>query len=211
MINKKGISPLIATVLLIGFTIVLAALVIRWGSELVTTLTQEQSCQNEATISCTSDVEFTINTATLNTLPVDSQKLTVSLVSNGKKDITAGWIVRIHKDNGEIEAQTEPGNADPLTGNYLMQYSTRTFDVTEALTPDDWTIDNPDDNPSPPGPTIPSTDFNDCTGKFCGVSLLPIITHTTSKGDTCQVTCSQSEQRKELTTADIEPTFTPGP
>ncbi|MBU1246318.1 MAG: archaellin/type IV pilin N-terminal domain-containing protein [Nanoarchaeota archaeon] len=29
--GKRGISPLIATVLLIGFTIVLAALVFRWG------------------------------------------------------------------------------------------------------------------------------------------------------------------------------------
>ena len=32
--NKKGISPLIASVLLIGFTIVLAFLVFKWGGEL---------------------------------------------------------------------------------------------------------------------------------------------------------------------------------
>jgi len=211
VINKKGISPLIATVLLIGFTIVLAALVIRWGSELVSSLTQEQSCQNEATISCTSDVEFTINTATLNTRPDPGQELTLNLVSNGKKDITAGWIVRIHKDNGEIEAKTVLGDADLVTGNTLMQYSTRTFDVLEDA--DEWTIDSPNDVPPPPlnAPTIPSTDFDSCAGKFCGVSILPIITHTTSKGDTCQVTCSQSEQRKELTREDIEPVLTPPP
>ena len=29
-LNKKGISPLIATVLLIGFTVALAAVVITW-------------------------------------------------------------------------------------------------------------------------------------------------------------------------------------
>ncbi len=34
MKNKKGISPLIATVLIIGFTIVIAALVITWGTGL---------------------------------------------------------------------------------------------------------------------------------------------------------------------------------
>ena len=34
MRSKKGISPLIATVLVIGFTIVLAALVIQWGGGL---------------------------------------------------------------------------------------------------------------------------------------------------------------------------------
>ena len=33
-LNKKGISPLIATVLVIGFTIVLATLVIQWGGGL---------------------------------------------------------------------------------------------------------------------------------------------------------------------------------
>ena len=32
--KKRGISPLIATVLIIGFTIVLAALVMQWGSGL---------------------------------------------------------------------------------------------------------------------------------------------------------------------------------
>ena len=42
--NKKGISPLIATVLIIGFTIVLAALVITWGTKLFKdTVTQTQA------------------------------------------------------------------------------------------------------------------------------------------------------------------------
>ena len=31
MMNKKGISPLIATVLLIGFAVALAAVVMTWG------------------------------------------------------------------------------------------------------------------------------------------------------------------------------------
>jgi len=39
--KKRGISPLIATVLIIGFTIVLAAVVIQWGGSLVNKLKQD--------------------------------------------------------------------------------------------------------------------------------------------------------------------------
>lgn len=54
MRNKKGISPLIATVLLIGFTIVLAALVMRWGGTLFKTTTQTTGCESLGRLQCTS-------------------------------------------------------------------------------------------------------------------------------------------------------------
>ena len=38
--NKKGISPLIATVIIIGLTIVLAALVVTFGTNLVKKTTE---------------------------------------------------------------------------------------------------------------------------------------------------------------------------
>ncbi|HLC73315.1 MAG TPA: archaellin/type IV pilin N-terminal domain-containing protein [Candidatus Nanoarchaeia archaeon] len=196
MINKKGISPLIATVLLIGFTIVLAALVIRWGSELVSSLTQEQSCQNEATISCTSNVEFEISTASIDDDDVEnsaSQIVSLNLVSNGNKDILGGYIVRVHTDDSNIvSTNVAPLNENLPSDNVLKAYSTVSFTVTKA-----WGI-------APPvGSPLTSPDFNDCTGKFCGISVIPIISHTTSKGDTCQITCVQSEQRRALTSSDI--------
>ena len=39
--KKRGISPLIATVLIIGFTIVLAAAIFQWGGSLVNKLKQD--------------------------------------------------------------------------------------------------------------------------------------------------------------------------
>ncbi|MFH1839701.1 MAG: archaellin/type IV pilin N-terminal domain-containing protein [Nanoarchaeota archaeon] len=45
--NKKGISPLIATVLLIGFTIVLAALVFRWSGQFFQGTTEETNQEIE--------------------------------------------------------------------------------------------------------------------------------------------------------------------
>ncbi len=59
-INKKGVSPLIATVLLIGFTVALAGVVITCGggfTERITSGTEERTSQ---TLACTGDLNFEI-------------------------------------------------------------------------------------------------------------------------------------------------------
>jgi len=194
VINKKGISPLIATVLLIGFTIVLAALVIRWGSELVTGLTKEEQCNNEGLIECTSNVDLIINTADLDSTS-NPQNVDLSLTSNGKKDITEGWIVRIHKDSGEVIAENLAGIIAGQPGaNQLLKYSTVGFEVAEDPVGDPWGIIRADATAIPPIPL--GTDFDDCDDKFCGISVIPKIKHTTDKGDSCIITCGQSEKRK---------------
>jgi flagellin-like protein len=53
LLNKKGISPLIATVLIIGFTIIIAVLVITWINNLVGDQTDVQQCQADAGAMCT--------------------------------------------------------------------------------------------------------------------------------------------------------------
>ena len=60
VISKKGISPLIATVLLIGFTVALAAVVITWGSGFVSRVTTGTEEKSTKTITCISDVGFEI-------------------------------------------------------------------------------------------------------------------------------------------------------
>ena len=54
MKNKKGISPLISTVLIVGFTIVLAVLVISWINETVNTATDKTDLQVELNNKCLS-------------------------------------------------------------------------------------------------------------------------------------------------------------
>lgn len=56
--NKKGISPLIATVLIIGFTILAAILVINWINDLVGGQTNIQQCQSDAASQCTDYVNL---------------------------------------------------------------------------------------------------------------------------------------------------------
>jgi len=173
VINKKGISPLIATVLLIGFTIVLAALVIRWGSELFSSQIKTQTCDNEATIECTSDVNIGISTAIYDAVPSGgrTEELTIALLSNGKKTIDKGFIVRIHQKNGEVRALS---STDTLTA-----FGTQTLNVNTAAL----------------SPTFDITQIQTCGTAYCGVSIIPKISHTTNKGDTCEVTCGQSEKR----------------
>ena len=50
--EKKGISPLIATVLIIGFIIVLAALVFLWGTDLFKKVQEQTSTESETKLSC---------------------------------------------------------------------------------------------------------------------------------------------------------------
>ena len=59
-LNKRGISPLIATVLLIGFTVALAAVVITWGTGFVQKVTSGTEQKTDKAIICTSDLNFEI-------------------------------------------------------------------------------------------------------------------------------------------------------
>jgi flagellin-like protein len=62
--NKKGISPLIATVLIIGFTILAAILVINWINDLIGGQTDIQQCQSDAASQCTDYVNLMQYSAT---------------------------------------------------------------------------------------------------------------------------------------------------
>ncbi|MEK6937205.1 MAG: archaellin/type IV pilin N-terminal domain-containing protein [Nanoarchaeota archaeon] len=65
-LNKKGISPLIATVLLIGFTVALAGVVITWGGGFVDRITAGTEERTDITLACSSDVRFEIDKVVCN-------------------------------------------------------------------------------------------------------------------------------------------------
>ena len=52
MINKKGVSPLIATVLVIGFTIALALVIFTWGKTFTQNLTEGTGQKAEQQLAC---------------------------------------------------------------------------------------------------------------------------------------------------------------
>jgi len=61
MINsKKGVSPLIATVLLIAFAVALGAVVMNWGSEYVRSQATSTGQKSDVKIKCAQDVDLSI-------------------------------------------------------------------------------------------------------------------------------------------------------
>lgn len=173
MKKKRGISPLIATVLLIGFTIVLAALVMRWGSTMFRDVTIETGCESDAIVTCSQSVSIELTGATYDgTSKVGS----ISVVSNGDKDIDK-FVVRVHDEDGAVVSQE-----DPTT---LSAYGADTLNPTFTG-----------------GPVLTELDDCDSPA-WCGVSVMPIITEQTDEGESCTVVCSQSEAKYAFGAGDV--------
>ena len=94
--SKKGLSELITTVLIIGFTIVLAAVVMTWGGNFVRTLTQQQA---ETTTTATSCLQMNFDVADIN-YDGTLKKVNFKVTNNADNEI-AGFIALLdHGDTG---------------------------------------------------------------------------------------------------------------
>lgn len=94
--SKKGLSELITTVLIIGFTIVLAAVVMTWGGSFVRNLTEQQA---ETTTTATNCLQMNFEIADIN---YDStlKKVNFKVTNNADNEI-AGFIALLdHGDTG---------------------------------------------------------------------------------------------------------------
>lgn len=96
MTNKKGVSPLIATVLIIGFTILAAVLVINWISDLVTDTTEKTACGYEAGLKCGNFYREMTYSATYNS---STTTTTLSIANGATEDVT--FVYKILDANGE--------------------------------------------------------------------------------------------------------------
>ncbi len=92
-INKKGISPLIATVLLIGFTVALAAFVITWGGEFTRDITSDTKDRSSRTVACTNELKFDVK-------KIDCAADTILIDNIGDIDIK-GLTLRYFNINGD--------------------------------------------------------------------------------------------------------------
>ncbi|MBT7149091.1 hypothetical protein HN947_03100 [Candidatus Woesearchaeota archaeon] len=80
--NKRGISPLIATVLLIGFAVALAAVVMTWGLDFIQSTADTTEQQTENTLTCATELSFTITN-------VDLTSGEVTVDNRGQVDISS--------------------------------------------------------------------------------------------------------------------------
>ena len=139
MKDKKGISPLIATVLIIGFTIVIAALVITWGTNLFKKTQQQTGELSEINLACTG--VFSGLNVNANVDPNAPGTLSLTL-DNGADREVSGFVARIYSPDlttAETFDTDDPNtnfNIVSSDGLYTVGASgLKTFTVTTTVDP----------------------------------------------------------------------------
>lgn len=119
--TKKGISPLIATVLLIGFSVALAAVVMTWGLDYVKNTQQNVGDKTQQFLKC-SDLNFEIS-------DVDCANDEVTVQNNANIDI-ANVTLRMYVGNDLIPIS---GEGIPAFGNTHYSVPTAGASKVEAI------------------------------------------------------------------------------
>ena len=60
MLKKRGITPLIATVILVGFAVAIIVLVMLWSSTYIKDIQEKQGSIAEARLNCATDISFNV-------------------------------------------------------------------------------------------------------------------------------------------------------
>jgi len=126
--NKRGISPLIATVLIIGFTIVIAAIVITFGTNIVKTTTQNTENTNKIINLCS---EIDINAKSKqDTAYLTNNQINV-IIKNNKGTKIEGFIFKA-ESNTQLRPlifYAVPGNLIENSGQILVSGNPATPEV----------------------------------------------------------------------------------
>lgn len=111
-LNKRGVSPLIATVLLIAFAVALGAVVMNWGKGYVQAQAINVETKSNAQLSCQGDIE--LNIYILNQRPKicyrstdTGTSLEVMLQNRGTMTIRGIAMTIIGEDDDVISAESE--------------------------------------------------------------------------------------------------------
>ena len=102
--SKKGISPLIATVLILGFTVALAAIIMNWGTKFTRDIQQSTSESATANIACSQDVVLNIRNVCRTTSGADNI-YNILVANDGKADIVK-LNVRLYKSESDVASDT---------------------------------------------------------------------------------------------------------
>ena len=122
--NKRGISPLIATVLIIGFTVALSAVVMTWGTGFVRDTTTATAEQTNLALSC-AKLNYQVGTVTCSGGAGARKIDTIEVVNNGDQSIVS-TIFRITRTTGTTTLNTVGTVAVPSVGPFEVKPLTPT-------------------------------------------------------------------------------------
>ncbi len=120
-INKKGISPLIATVLIIGFTVALAAVIMVWGQGFIKGMQEKTQSTSDAQLACAQDVVVTVSDACIDGVA----GIKVTIKNDGNKNVDS-LTLRAYEQTSKIASVS-----NALTGA-LNAFAVKTVTVPAA-------------------------------------------------------------------------------
>jgi|SRR3989344_4523178 len=128
ILNKRAITPLIATILLIGFTVVLAGIIFTWGNKLASSLQQMSEETSEKEITCISDFSLRFRKAEV----IESNKIRLLVENNGQGNIDK-FKVRVYGKDGVDNIETSDGlNSYEIKNIEIPYNSLKTGNVNEV-------------------------------------------------------------------------------
>lgn len=101
VLNKKGISPLIATVLIIGFTVALAAVIMVWGQGFIKGMTEKAEATSTLETICATDVAVDVTNACIT--GTTGGTVTLTIANNGARALE-GLAVRAYRSASDLES-----------------------------------------------------------------------------------------------------------
>ena len=128
--NKRGISPLIATVLLIGFTVAVAAVVIFWSRNFVKEKADKEGALSEKRLEC-ENVEIDVQS-------IDKVNRKISIDNKGNEAID-GFIMRVVSGGVGAEKVIQKigeSNSAAITYSFEGLSSNAKIDLIPALKPE---------------------------------------------------------------------------
>ena len=138
-LNKNGVSPLIAVVLLIGFTIILATLTITWGSRLFKSTAESTDKDSRFNLLCTTGYNVEYHAKKL--VDGNSAIIEVDARNNNERSIPGFLFVLRSKDDSSESLVVDPGNTVGLSGTPgaavspiagLASFSQKTYFLTPS-------------------------------------------------------------------------------
>lgn len=116
--QRKGITPLIATVMIVGFSVVVAALLINWSDIFVEDIRDEAGTSLSLEVVCSQDIDFK-----LSEVCIMNNRLHFILANDGFVELS-DISVKVTGTNGEIK-NIKFDNIPPYT---MKRFISKTFD-----------------------------------------------------------------------------------
>jgi flagellin-like protein len=131
-LNKKAVSPLIATVLLIAFAVALGAVVMNWGKAYVNDMIKVADEKSSTVVDCGISASLEFNKDINNYICANSTagNLSFIIVNKGSKPIS-GLLVKIYSDAGinntDVSVTLQTGHTQKFAVLYPTSFGNLTL------------------------------------------------------------------------------------